>query len=80
MMSTAHRLETLIKAVFHHPGHYHVGNWELLSIKLALEALRHQLEGAEKLFVVWTDNKNLAYMQNVERLNSRQARWALFFS
>jgi len=29
--------------------------------------------------VVWTDHKNLAYIQSAKRLNSRQARWALFF-
>lgn len=54
---------------------YDVGNRELLAAKLALE-WRHWLEGP---FVVWTDHKNLAYVQSARRLNSRQARWALFF-
>ncbi len=27
---------------------------------------------------MWTDHKNLAYIQTAKRLNSRQARWALF--
>ncbi|KAJ8332896.1 hypothetical protein SKAU_G00417920 [Synaphobranchus kaupii] len=58
---------------------YDVGNRELLAVKLALEEWRHWLEGAEKPFVVWTDHKNLAYLQTAKRLNSRQARWALFF-
>lgn len=58
---------------------YDVGNRELLAIKLALEEWRHWLEGAELPFVVWTDHKNLAYIQSAKRLNSRQARWALFF-
>ena len=31
-------------------------------------------------FQVWTDHKNLEYLQTAKRLNSRQARWALFFS
>lgn len=58
---------------------YDVGNRELLAVKLALEEWRHWLEGAEQPFVVWTDHKNLAYIQTAKRLNSRQARWALFF-
>ena len=60
---------------------YDVGNRELLAVKLALEEWRHWLERAEKPFViVWTDHKNLAYIQTAKRLNARQARWALFFS
>uniref|UniRef100_A0A8C7YBJ2 Gypsy retrotransposon integrase-like protein 1 n=1 Tax=Oryzias sinensis TaxID=183150 RepID=A0A8C7YBJ2_9TELE len=58
---------------------YDVGNRELLAIKLALEEWRHWLEGAEHPFVVWTDHKNLAYLRTAKRLNSRQARWCLFF-
>uniref|UniRef100_A0A3B3HZ14 Gypsy retrotransposon integrase-like protein 1 n=1 Tax=Oryzias latipes TaxID=8090 RepID=A0A3B3HZ14_ORYLA len=58
---------------------YDVGNRELLAIKLALEEWRHWLEGAEHPFIVWTDHKNLAYLRTAKRLNSRQARWCLFF-
>jgi len=57
---------------------YDVGNRELLAVVLALEEWRHWLEGAEIPFVVWTDHKNLAYLQQAKRLTSRQARWALF--
>jgi len=56
-----------------------VGNRDLLAVKLALEEWRHWLEGAENPFVVWTDHKNLAYIQSAKCLNTRQARWALFF-
>lgn len=59
---------------------YDVGNREPLAIKLALEEWRHWLEGAEQQFIVWTDHKNLSYIQTAKRLNSRQARWSLFFS
>uniref|UniRef100_A0A8C5C6Y7 Gypsy retrotransposon integrase-like protein 1 n=1 Tax=Gadus morhua TaxID=8049 RepID=A0A8C5C6Y7_GADMO len=59
---------------------YDVGNRELLAVKLALEEWRHWLEGAKHQFVVWTDHKNLEYIQSAKRLNSRQARWALFFN
>ena len=58
---------------------YDVGNRELLAVKLALEEWRHWLEGAEHPFIVWTDHRNLAYIQSAKRLSSRQARWALFF-
>ena len=50
-----------------------------LAVKLALEEWRHWLEGAEHPFIVWTNHRNLAYIQSAKRLNSRQARWALFF-
>lgn len=59
---------------------YDVGNRELLAVKLALEEWRHWLVGLEQPFIVWKDPKNLAYIQSAKRLNSRQARWALFFS
>ena len=58
---------------------YSIGDRELLAVKLALEEWRHYLEGAEHPFVVWTDHKNLSYIKMAKRLNSRQARWALFF-
>lgn len=58
---------------------YTIGDRELLAVKLALEEWRHLLEGAEHPFVVWTDHKNLSYVKSAKRLNSRQARWALFF-
>ncbi|KAI3365127.1 hypothetical protein L3Q82_010108, partial [Scortum barcoo] len=59
---------------------YDKGNKELLAVKVALEEWRHWLEGAEQPFIVWTDHKNLEYLKSAKRLNSRQARWALFFS
>lgn len=58
----------------------YVGNRELLAVKMVLEEWRHWLEGTEQPFVVWTDHKNLQYIQSAKRLNSRQAWWALFFS
>uniref|UniRef100_A0A4W5N0X4 ribonuclease H n=1 Tax=Hucho hucho TaxID=62062 RepID=A0A4W5N0X4_9TELE len=58
---------------------YDIGNRELLAVKLALEEWRHWLEGSGVPFTVWTDHKNLEYIRSAKRLNSRQARWALFF-
>jgi len=31
-------------------------------------------------FEVWTDHKNLEYFMKVQKLNRRQARWALYLS
>ncbi|KAK3546079.1 hypothetical protein QTP70_020616, partial [Hemibagrus guttatus] len=59
---------------------YDIGNRELLAIKLALEELRHWLEGARHPFLVLTDHKNLEYLRAAKQLNPRQARWALFFT
>ncbi|KAK2912287.1 hypothetical protein Q8A73_006400 [Channa argus] len=58
---------------------YSVGDRELLAIKLALEEWRHWLEGVPQPFIIWTDHKNLAHLRTAKRLNSRQARWSLFF-
>ena len=58
---------------------YDVGDRELLAVKMALEEWRHWLEGAQHPFLVWTDHRNLEYLQQAKRLNPRQARWALFF-
>uniref|UniRef100_A0A8C6KJR4 Gypsy retrotransposon integrase-like protein 1 n=1 Tax=Nothobranchius furzeri TaxID=105023 RepID=A0A8C6KJR4_NOTFU len=59
---------------------YDVGDRELLAIKIALEEWRHWLEGSTHPVLVWTDHKNLSYLQSAKRLNSRQSRWSLFFS
>ncbi|CAJ1048226.1 uncharacterized protein lrfn4b [Xyrichtys novacula] len=59
---------------------YDIGNRELLAVKMALEEWRHWLEGTKEPFLVWTDHKNLEYIRSAERLNSRQARWSLFFA
>lgn len=58
--------------------HYDIGNRELLAIKLALEEWWHRLEGAAHPFLVLTDPKILEYTRTANRLNPRQARWALF--
>uniref|UniRef100_A0A8C5PKT4 Gypsy retrotransposon integrase-like protein 1 n=1 Tax=Leptobrachium leishanense TaxID=445787 RepID=A0A8C5PKT4_9ANUR len=59
---------------------YDVGERELLAIKMALEEWRHLLEGTRHPVTVFTDHRNLEYLQRARRLKPRQARWALFFS
>jgi len=38
------------------------------------------LEGAQTKFEIWSDNKNLKYFMSSQKLNQRQARWALYLS
>ena len=59
---------------------YSIGDRELLAIKLALEEWRHLLEGSVHPVNIYTDHKNLSYLQSAQRLNPRQARWSLFFA
>ena len=40
----------------------------------------HYLEGAKLEFEIWTDHKNLQYFMTSQKLNQRQARWALYLS
>ncbi|KAM4705173.1 MAM and LDL-receptor class A domain-containing protein 1 [Rhinophrynus dorsalis] len=59
---------------------YDTGNRELLAIKMALEEWRHLLEGSQVPVIIQTDHKNLQFLEQAQRLNPRQARWALFFT
>jgi len=59
---------------------YEIHNKEMLAIVRGLEAWRYLLEGAQYKFEIWTDHKNLEYFMKVQKLNRRQARWALYLS
>jgi len=50
----------------------------MLAVIRCLEAWRHYLEGAKLEFEIWTDHKNLQYFITSQKLNHRQARWALY--
>ena len=56
---------------------YKIHNKEMLAVIRCLEAWRHYLEGAKLEFEIWTDHKNLQYFMMSQKLNRRQARWAL---
>lgn len=43
---------------------YNVGYWKFLEVKMALQEWRHWLKGSKQPVVVWTDRKNLAYIQS----------------
>jgi len=57
---------------------YKIHDKEMLAIVRGLEAWRHLLEGAQFKFKIWTDHKNLEYFMKAQKLNQRQARWALY--
>jgi len=52
----------------------------MLVVVRCLEAWRHFLKGAIIKFKIWTDHKNLEYFIKVQKLNWKQARWALYLS
>lgn len=47
---------------------------QLIAVKPVLEEWRHWLENSEHPFLVWTDHKNLSYIQDATCFNSCQAR------
>lgn len=70
---------------------YDIGNREVMILAQSHKVKTEQsrlpwrngmawLEGAEQPFLVWTDHRNLEYLQFAKRVNSRQARWAIFFN
>ena len=59
---------------------YEIYDKEMLAIIRDLENWRHLLEDAKFKFEVWTDHKNLEYFMKVQKLNQRQACWALYLS
>ena len=59
---------------------YEIHDKKMLAIIRGLEAWKHLLEGVQTKFEIWTDHKNLEYFMKVQKLNRRQARWALYLS
>jgi len=59
---------------------YEIHDKEMLAVIRCLEAWRHFLEGAKGRFEIWSDHKNLEYFMSNQKLNRRQARWALYLS
>jgi len=59
---------------------YEIHNKEMLAMIYCLKAWRHFLEGSRSKFEVWMDYKNLEYFISNQKLNHRQARWALYLS
>ena len=59
---------------------YEIHDKEMLAVVRCLEAWRYFLEGATIKFEIWTDHKNLEYFMKAQKLNHKQARWALYLS
>jgi len=59
---------------------YKIHNKEMLAVVRCLEAWKYFLKGAVVKFEIWTDHKNLEYFMKVQKLNRRQAQWALYLS
>jgi len=59
---------------------YKIYDKEMLAVVRCLEAWRHFLERTAIKFEIWTDHKNLEYFMKAQKLNRRQARWALYLS
>jgi len=57
---------------------YKIHDKEMLAVIRCLEAWRHYLERAKLKFKIWTDHKNLQYFMTNQKLNYRQAKWALY--
>ena len=57
---------------------YKIHDKEMLAVIRCLEAWRHYLKGVKLEFEIWTDYKNLQYFMTSQKLNHRQARWALY--
>jgi len=52
----------------------------MLAVVRCLETWRHFLEETITKFKIWTNHKNLKYFMKAQKLNCRQARWALYLS
>jgi len=50
----------------------------MLVVIQCLEAWRHYLEREKIEFKIWMDHKNLQYFMTSQKLNQRQAWWALY--
>jgi len=59
---------------------YEIHDKEMLVIIRGLENWRYLLEGTCFKVEIWTDHKNLEYFMKVQKLNCRQAQWALYLS
>ena len=57
---------------------YEIHDKEMLAIIWGLESWRYLLEGAQSKFEIWIDHKNLEYFMKAQKLNWRQAQWALY--
>ena len=70
----------LLKLLNEIERNYEINDKEMLAVIRGLENWRHLLEGAKFKFKIWIDYKNLKYFMKAQKLNQRQACWALYLS
>ena len=59
---------------------YKIYDRELLGIIRALEEWQQYIQGSGHTTIVHTDHQNLTYFNSAQKLNWRQARWAIYLS
>ena len=74
---TWHPVAFMSKAMNQTQRNYEIYDKELLAVMLSLEQWRQYLVGAKETVEIWTDHKNLQYFRQPQKLNRRQARWAV---
>ena len=68
----------LFKSLNETERNYEIHDKKMLAIIRGLENWRYLLEGTYFKFKIWTDHNNLEYFMKMQKLNHRQARWALY--
>ena len=75
-----HLVAFLSKTFTETEQNYEIYDRELLGIIQALEEWRHYIQGSGHTTIVHSDHQNLMFFKLAQKLNRRQARWALFLS
>jgi len=70
----------ILKSLSDTKRNYEIYDKKMLAVVRGLEVWRHSLKKTTMKFEIWVDHKNLKYFMKVQKLNCRQARWALYLS
>ena len=71
-------IEYLSKSLNETERNYEIHDKKMLAVIRGLENQRHLLEDAKFKFQIWTNHKNLEYFIKTQKLNRKQAYWALY--
>ena len=75
-----HPVAFLSKTFSEAEQNYEIYDRELLGVICALEEWQHYIQGSGHTTIVYMDHQNLTYFKLAQKLNRRQARWALYLS
>ena len=70
----------ILKSLNEAERNYEIHDREMLAIIRCLEEQRHLLKGIQGRFEIWSNHKNPEYFMSSQKLNRRQAQWALYLS